>query len=662
MNPRLPASLLIPSVVFGLLALPACGRPDQPPAAPANGAAGQAAPDPALAAGILAYEAGDYTAARAKLEPLVSAGKGGGDAAFLCGLMHQHGRGGKADPAAAARCYLQGASTGHDQCMNNLGVLYRDGAGVAQDFAAAADWFRKAALLGNDDAQLSLGALFVNGDGVARDYAEAAAWYRIAIDSGNTVAAANLDQLRGYMDDRQVAAAEARAAALKAEITAARRARDAARGPVVHAGRGSDLSPATGAVPPASRTHGPGPVAAQTYVWRELKVPSGVTGSVLLAQPNVGGSAVDLLRLGADALAERLGKRPMLLGAVEVFDGSIAHAPFDAEGRRRGVLLAQSRGQAGIATIAAVFDDTDAFAASAARLLETAAGHFPAMTGTKPAGSPPETVWQTVPLPDGTGSVRLPQGWVITGAYQGIVDAHGPEGAISLGAFFQVMVPQAAAQYMARAPLVAPYNDPESAARSVLQQLGQTAQQTGQVWIELGRVREKNPVEWPGGQAIIADVDFEVLGLASGQVSRVPRRGLVLWGMAPVNNEQFLFYQSAVSSPPEQFARNLPVLLEIWKGWRVSDATLRGRLDAAARSLRETNQILSDVNARRQDAMERSSMAWDHYIRGTWPVEDTLDGRRYTGDNDTLKPIVEWLNQQEGHERWKIVPYDQLNR
>ena len=65
-----------------------------------------------LAAGIAAYERGDYEAAFAELEPL--------------------------------------AKTGNVRAQVYLGLMYREGRGVPEDFYRSAEWYRSAVLKGHD--------------------------------------------------------------------------------------------------------------------------------------------------------------------------------------------------------------------------------------------------------------------------------------------------------------------------------------------------------------------------------------------------------------------------------------------------------------------------------------------------------------------------------
>ena len=91
-----------------------------------------------FAAGLRAYEKGDFAAARAEWEPLANSG------------------------SAAAQF--------------NLGLLYYDGRGVPQDFQEARRWFHRAADQGYAKAQHNLGAMYGAGKGVGRDYRQRVAY------------------------------------------------------------------------------------------------------------------------------------------------------------------------------------------------------------------------------------------------------------------------------------------------------------------------------------------------------------------------------------------------------------------------------------------------------------------------------------------------------
>jgi TPR repeat protein len=100
-----------------------------------------------FAAGLAAYQKGDYTTAAQEWRPLAEQG----------------------DPV--------------DQY--NLGLLYIDGQGVPQDYGEAVKWFRRSAEQGYAPAQHNLGAMYGAGDGIKRDYVQAYKWLNLCAAQGN---------------------------------------------------------------------------------------------------------------------------------------------------------------------------------------------------------------------------------------------------------------------------------------------------------------------------------------------------------------------------------------------------------------------------------------------------------------------------------------------
>jgi hypothetical protein len=109
----------------------------------AGASAGRALAD--VAAGLYAYQTGDYATARRDLwRP--AALEGNASAAFTLGLMH------------------------------------RDGKGVTQDPGQAMKWLRIAAALGDGRAMLALGRAYERGEPARHDKTKAMAWYVLAAD------------------------------------------------------------------------------------------------------------------------------------------------------------------------------------------------------------------------------------------------------------------------------------------------------------------------------------------------------------------------------------------------------------------------------------------------------------------------------------------------
>jgi len=160
-----------------------------------------------------AFDAKDYTAALAELQPLV---KDGDPAALnMLGQMYEHGWGVDADPEMARSYYERGARQGHLDSVNSLramknkayqaefdnikpaadagdavaqnriGEMYEFGQGVKRDIDAAFGWYQKASEQGNVTAWHNLGRCYNFGTGVEQNYETAEAWYRKAAEQGH---------------------------------------------------------------------------------------------------------------------------------------------------------------------------------------------------------------------------------------------------------------------------------------------------------------------------------------------------------------------------------------------------------------------------------------------------------------------------------------------
>ena len=112
------------------------------------------------AAGVRAYNAGNFETAILEFQPLVERGHSGAE------LM--------------------------------LGVMYLRGQGYRQDEGLAAVWMYKAARKGEAGAQLVLGSQLLYGRGVRRDVRQALVWLTLAAESG---VASVAEQAVIYRDD-----------------------------------------------------------------------------------------------------------------------------------------------------------------------------------------------------------------------------------------------------------------------------------------------------------------------------------------------------------------------------------------------------------------------------------------------------------------------------
>lgn len=94
-------------------------------------------------AGFIAYQQGDYEAARKKWSPL--AGKGSSAAQLFIGFMYDNGQGVPKDDSLAADWYRKSAERDNMIAQVRLAIMYRDGRGVAEDRVKAWFWAGMAA-------------------------------------------------------------------------------------------------------------------------------------------------------------------------------------------------------------------------------------------------------------------------------------------------------------------------------------------------------------------------------------------------------------------------------------------------------------------------------------------------------------------------------------
>jgi TPR repeat protein len=110
-------------------------------------AAAEAASSAALDAGMAAYQAGDFAAARHYLRPL--ADRGSAIAETMLGVMASRGEGRAVDPAVAAGWWLRAANRGYAPAQLALAKALAKGNGVPANPGQAWLWARLAASVGN---------------------------------------------------------------------------------------------------------------------------------------------------------------------------------------------------------------------------------------------------------------------------------------------------------------------------------------------------------------------------------------------------------------------------------------------------------------------------------------------------------------------------------
>lgn len=114
----------------------------------------------------------------------------------------------KGDYAKAMKEWRPLAEKGVAAAQFNLGLMSLDGQGVPQDYAEAARWFERSADQDYTKAQLNLGALYGVGKGVKRDYVQAYKWLNLCAAKGDQKCIAQRDLVTKKLKPAQLATAQ----------------------------------------------------------------------------------------------------------------------------------------------------------------------------------------------------------------------------------------------------------------------------------------------------------------------------------------------------------------------------------------------------------------------------------------------------------------------
>jgi hypothetical protein len=408
---------------------------------------------------------------------------------------------------------------------------------------------------------------------------------------------------------------------------------------------------------------GPGLAQAQqpTAQGYQLLTDPQVTGGHLMATRPGTGSATALLVQALKEVAGFFDERPQAVGGARDAADQRAEALFRATLRGSPVSgIAYAIVGGGTGTAGFVFDSPQTIRQSLPRLMQLAGGAGPA--------PPPALNWREVPFPDGSGSMRLPEGWVITFSSKGMASAKGPHGSIERGVWVPVKTRAAAAQYSALTQaatgqpkpwpgLVADPTDPVTVLQELNAHSNAQSQRTGTALVNILRIIEVAPATPVPGYQQAAYIDYEV------EVDGARGRILRFLTLSNVSMDgTWIPYSTYVASPSESFPQNLPVLLEIWASARTAQHVIAEKLDEAVRSLKEVGEIYRQTAQNRERSQDRIHDKWTEVIRGTRIVEDTLTGERRDVDLGYSKEIVRRLNQGEGTDRYREIPLWQLNQ
>lgn len=198
--------------------------------------------------GIAAFQRGEFSAARALLEPLAqngdpvaqyylgdlivrfaidrqkpegllwlrqSADAGVPDAMNQLATILAEGKVVSQDQRKANELFMQAASLGYLPAYNNLGLRSYRGVGRPPDPVDASEWFRLAADQGFAEAQFNLAVMYAGGEGVKFDLVEAYMWMSLAMRQGHPQATQQRPAILKAMTPPQIQEGEKRLRAWK---------------------------------------------------------------------------------------------------------------------------------------------------------------------------------------------------------------------------------------------------------------------------------------------------------------------------------------------------------------------------------------------------------------------------------------------------------------
>jgi len=405
------------------------------------------------------------------------------------------------------------------------------------------------------------------------------------------------------------------------------------------------------------------PAAAQLVPngYQLITDPQGTAALIVAQRP--ARSATAALAQGIAEVATAFDAKPTILGAFRDVRDQTAEAGFRTTLRRvpvSGIAFADVSG--GIARVGFAFDNVQAPATGILRLLQQA-GHIPAGSGTP--GN-----WRTVQYPDGSGTIRLPEGWQIGSASKGAVDAAGPQGRIFKAIHLTAMTranaaateqlyrttgvpPQVIAQNFARL-IIADPGDPVSTMVAVESQY---SAKYGDGSYRFLRLIQAVPAQPPAGTAQAAFIDCEFMNKG------VRERSLVYVAYSgDFGNGTWGYYTSGLATRSESFARNFSLLYEILLSAQTAQHTIQERWDSALNNQREIAEIRRQVHDNRNLSNERIHADRIEALQGRRIVQDRATGQTGYANLGSSREIVEGLNAREGWARYQEIPLRDLMR
>jgi hypothetical protein len=380
------------------------------------------------------------------------------------------------------------------------------------------------------------------------------------------------------------------------------------------------------------------------------------TGRMLFARFTGGsGSAASTMRQYLGEIGGMFDGPPQLLGAVgdprdkvvqAAWTGMIGGQPVRG---MAAVILGNGEG-----TFAILYDRPQSFASSFGRLTQALASQIPrSASGGGSAGGGafnmmPEQNWQRESAGDHTAAASVPTGWQVTGCVNGALDIVGPnKQVVELGLAYPIF---SSPMPGSKPGSVAPYMNPTQAMMFLESGFNYDTMRSGPP-DKFGRLIETTPAPNPNGQGMYA--------LQEVDNNQGHRKVLALVLTSQVGGNEWLLYTSYVAADANTFAQDLPTMLKIWGSWKVDDRLYQQRMQQALANMKETNNILHNMNENQSKVFDNANVAFDMVLRGNWPVENTETGERKEMSQN-VATALENACQAQGLP-CRQVPTDQLS-
>ena len=282
----------------------------------------------------------------------------------------------------------------------------------------------------------------------------------------------------------------------------------------------------------------------------------------------------------------------------------------------------------------------------AARTVPTTISQLIRSSGSKAGAETGGGLLPTHTVDFGTGRLEVPESWSIANSYQGCVEIasahdHGYE---ALGCASAGLVPPVLPGTDPRNVLVLPYGSVTDMFRGYLQYPRPAGLGLANV-----RIIESRQVAPPAGAGEAAWMLFDY------DIDGTGYRGLALANVAPIDSRSYMVYKSMFMTAAANFHRLAPTLFKSWQSWGVNQNVLNQRLFDAAKSMRETGDIINSAYASREAAQGQSAHGWSEMMRSTATLERVESGERWEGDWNAADSIV-----RERPEEYRIVPVGEL--